>query len=99
MQISVKRTGGFAGLSENVATVNTAKLNAAAAQQVEQMIQGISFFDLPAAVSGGTIGADLFHYEITVTEGGRQKTVAFDDDHSPETAPLRRLVDSLMQMA
>ena len=66
MQVSVKRSGGFAGLTEEVAAVETAQLDAAAAQQVEQLIQSVGFFDLPATISGGTIGADLFRYEITV---------------------------------
>ena len=98
MQVSVKRSGGFAGLTEEVAAVETAQLDAAAAQQVEQLIQSVGFFDLPATISGGTIGADLFHYEITVSEGDRQHTVTFTDDESPEIAPLRRLVETLTQM-
>ena len=86
MQVSVKRSGGFAGLTEEVAAVETAQLDAAAAQQVEQLIQSVGFFDLPATISGGTIGADLFRYEITVSEGDRQHTVTFTDDESPEIA-------------
>jgi hypothetical protein len=96
VKISVKRTGGFAGLSEDVVAVDTADLDAPAAQQAEQMVQGIGFFDLPSTISGGTIGADMFRYEITVTEANRQYAVAFDEDDSPETAPLRRLVDALV---
>ena len=99
MNISVKRIGGFAGLSEDVAVVNTAELEAAKAQQVEQMVQSIGLFDLPATIAGGTIGADLFYYEITVTEGGRQHTVTFVDDDSPETAALHKLVDSLKSLS
>jgi hypothetical protein len=98
MQVSVKRSGGFAGLTEEVAAVETAQLDAAAAQQVEQLIQSVGFFDLPATISGGTIGADLFRYEITVSEGDRQHTVTFTDDESSEIAPLRRLVETLTQM-
>jgi len=98
MDISVTRTGGFAGLTKKVGTVNTTQLDAAAAQQVEQMVQSIGFFDLPAIVSGGALGADMFRYEITVTQGDRQHTVVFDDDESPETAPLHRLVDTVIQM-
>jgi hypothetical protein len=98
MQVSVKRSGGFAGLTEEVAAVETAQLDAAAAQQVEQLIQSVGFFDMPATISGGTIGADLYRYEITVSEGDRQHTVTFTDDESPEIAPLRRLVETLTQM-
>ncbi len=99
MNISVKRTGGYAGLSEDLATVNTETLSAAFAQQVERMVENIRFFDLPAFVSGGTIGADLFQYELRITEGDQEHTVVFVDDESPETAPLRRLVEALTQVA
>jgi hypothetical protein len=96
MKISVKRTGGYAGLAEHVAAIDTAQLDAAAAQHVDQMLQSIGFFGLPATISGDTIGADLPRYEITVTEGDRQHTVTFFcDDESPETAPLHRLVQIL----
>ncbi len=98
MNISVKRSGGFAGLTENIADLDTTQLDTARAQQVEQLVQSLGFFNLPVTVSGGGIGADLFHYEITVTQGDRQHTVAFDDDDSPVTAPLRRFVESLIQM-
>jgi hypothetical protein len=99
MKVSVKRVGGFAGLTEEVAAVDMAQLDAAAAQQVEQMIQSVGFFDLPATIAGGTIGADLYRYEITVSEGDRQHTVTFGtDDDRPETAPLRRFIETLTQM-
>lgn len=98
MNISVKRSGGFAGLTENIADLDTTQLDTATAQQVEQLVQSLGFFNLPVTVSGGGIGADFFHYEITITQDDRQHTVAFDDDDSPVTAPLRRLVETLIQM-
>ena len=96
MRISVKRTGGFAGLSEEVASVDTELLNAAWAQRVEQMVRDARFFDLPAHIPGRTIGADLLLYEMTITEGNRRHTVTFDED-SPESAPLRSVVTALTQ--
>ena len=99
MEITVKRSGGFAGLTEPVAAVNTAQLDAAAAQRVEHILQSIGFFDLPATISGGTVGADLLYYEITATEDNRQHTVTFPADESnPETALLHQLVQTLTQM-
>jgi hypothetical protein len=97
MIISVKRTGGFAGLTEELGTVNTMQLNAATAQQIEQMVLNIDFFNLPAFVESG-IGADLFRYEITIRDGDRRHVVAFNDDGGPETAPLRQLVEAIMQL-
>lgn len=98
MEIVVKRTGGYAGLSQEIAAFSTTRLDAAVAQQVEQLVRNIRFFDLPAFVSGGTIGADLFQYELRISEGDRQHTVVFVDDESPETAPLRRLVEAFVQV-
>ena len=97
MNISIKRSGGFAGVTEDLGTINTAQLDATRAQQVEQMVQDIGFFNLPAMLSSG-IGADLMRYEVTVIDGNKQHTVAFEDDDGPETAPLRRLVESLTRM-
>ena len=100
MEITVQHRGGFAGLTEHVAAVNTAQLDAAAAQRVEHMFQSIDFFELPATISGGTVGADLRYYEITATEGQRQHSVTFPADESnPATAPLHQLVQTLTQMA
>jgi len=98
MKISVKRSGGFAGLTENLADLDTERLDAAAARQAEQAVQRLGFFNLPATVPAGGIGADLFHFEITVTRGDRQHTVAFDDDDGPVTGPLRRFVETMVQM-
>jgi hypothetical protein len=98
MKVSVKRSGGFAGLTEKIADLETTQLDKAAGQQVEQLVQSLGFFNLPATISGGGIGADSFHYEITVIQSGRQHTIAFDDDDSPVTAPLRRFVEALVQL-
>ena len=95
MNISVKRTGGFAGLTEEVASLNTATLDATASRQIEQLVKNIGFFALPAKVVSQAIGADYFSYEITISEGARHHTVTFVDDESPETASLHGFVDSL----
>jgi hypothetical protein len=95
--ISVKRSGGFAGVTEDLGTVNTEQRDAMAANKLEQLVRNVDFFNLPAKVSGG-VGFDQFRYEITITDGEWQHTVAFDDDNSPETMPLRQLVEALHQM-
>jgi hypothetical protein len=94
--ISGKRSGGFAGVTEDLGTVNTEGLDGMAAKKLEQLVQTIDFFNLPPTISG--VGMDLFRYEITVIEGERQHTVTFDDDNSPETMPLRQLVESISHM-
>ncbi|MBI5102713.1 MAG: hypothetical protein HZB33_12895 [Nitrospirae bacterium] len=98
MVISVKKTGGFAGISEDVALIDTSRYDAALSEKIKELITGIHFFALPARLSGGTVGADFFNYEISVSEGSRRHTVTFADDGSPETLPLRTLLDALSKV-
>lgn len=98
MKISVKQSGGFAGLTEKIADLDTAQMDVTSAQHVEQAVQNLGFFNLPNTISGGGIGADFFQYEITVTEGERQHTVIFHDDDTPVTVPLRRFVEILIKL-
>jgi hypothetical protein len=94
VRITVTRSGGFAGISEQIADVETDGLAPVSARQVEQVIHDIGFFGLPPAVASSSVGADLFHYGISVSDGERQHHVEYDDDgESPEAAPLRRLVE------
>lgn len=98
MQISVRRSGGFAGITE-AKTIDTARLDASAARQVEQLVRDVDFFALPVDASQNGVGADLFQNEITVHDGSRQHTIRFNDTGQPETAALRRLVDTTLQSA
>jgi hypothetical protein len=98
MKIIVKKTGGYAGLSEDVANIDTSdetKLSSAEAKNIEQMVKNMGYFDLPPVIQSETIGADLFHYEITVINGERQHTVIFDDSDSPATLTLHQLLKTL----
>jgi hypothetical protein len=79
VRIKVIRSGGFAGISEQLADVETTDLAPAVAQQVEHTVR---------------VGADLFHYEVSVSDGERQHHVEYTDDgECPEAAPFRRLVE------
>jgi hypothetical protein len=98
MKITVQRTGGYAGLTEEIAAVNTAQLAPAAARRGEQLIQQAGFFNLPAKATGDAVGADMFRYEIIASDGERQHTVAFTDG-SPDAAPLLKLIEDLKQLA
>jgi hypothetical protein len=95
MKVSVKKSGGYAGVSENF-SVDTSQIDGQAAQQIENMIQSIGFFSFPADAAG--VGSDLMRYEITVDDGQRQHTIAFSDDGSPQTDSLRWLVEKLSQI-
>lgn len=97
MQISVRRSGGFAGITE-AKTVDTARLDASAAQSVEQLVRDLDFFALPVDAAAGGVGADLLQNEISVRDGSQQRTIRFNDEGQAETASLRRLLDTVLQM-
>jgi hypothetical protein len=96
MIISINQSGGYAGVNQNLATIDTTRLNAATARQIEQLVQQLTFFHLPEKVTE-QVGADMLRYEITVEDINRRHTVIFDDDGSPQTAQLRQLVNLVRQ--
>jgi hypothetical protein len=98
MNISIKRSGGYAGLEEDLAEMDTALMSKAEAKQVSRLVQSLGFFDLPTALPGGEIGADFFRYEITITQDNRKHTVVFFDDDNPAIKPLRSFVETLIQI-
>ena len=94
MKITVKRTGGFAGLTENVTDLDTSQLDPGKTEKVEAKVRKIGFFDYPAVVTAGAVGADMYQYEITVTDGPRHHSVTFSEG-APDAAPLLDLVETL----
>ena len=91
MRIRVRRTGGFAGIDEEVGSVDTASLAPDTRDELERLVRESDFFALPAAVEGD-VGADQFRYEVTVEDGARAHTVTFVGDQGPRVAALRRIV-------
>lgn len=78
MKIKIVQKGGFAGINTLLADFDTANLRIEQAQQLETAIAQADFFHLPTRVGGeDVIGADMFEYEVTVTDKEQKKTVAF----------------------
>lgn len=98
MRIRVQRSGGYAGISEELAAVDTDQLDPEVGKRIEQLVDQVGFFALPAEQAAG-VGADFFRYEVSVIDDGRQHTVSFADDGSAETEPLRRLVEAVSAAA
>jgi hypothetical protein len=92
LRISVRRSGGFAGIEEGLGAVDTEALEPAARERVEALVREADFFALPATVEE-ELGADQFRYEITVEDGGRRHTVTFVGEGG-RAAALKRLVDA-----
>jgi hypothetical protein len=94
VRISVRRSGGFAGIEEELGSLDTAALAADARVRLEGVVRQADFFALPAAVEG-EVGADQFRYEVTVEDGGSAHTVTFVGEGGPQAQALRRIVDAV----
>jgi hypothetical protein len=94
MKVVVKRSGGYAGITETLADVDTANLDSASATKVEQLIRDA---ETAAKTIGQAqpIGADLRKYEVTLDDGGHQRTWIIVEDGSAQVEPVRRLLESL----
>ena len=92
MIISVKRSGGYAGETVDLGTVDTEQLNSQEAEQVEQMIRSVNFYNMPPVYSGEE-GFDLTRYEIAINDGRNQHVVAVEGEGSLDSTSLRQLVD------
>lgn len=98
MKITVKRSGGFAGIEEILVDLDTEQLEESDAENVGLMIEETGLLEEPASISAETIGADLQHYEIEIVDGETEYRIEFDDDGSDETTLLRKLVDTLRNL-
>ena len=94
MKISVTRTGGFAGVTDELGSVDTAQLDAAARQKLEQAVRRMKFFELPARLPSEPVGADLFAYRVTVRDGPREHSVTFTGEEGA-AATLRELLEAM----
>ncbi len=94
MQVSLTRTGGFAGIPQ-VTTVDTATLSPDAVAELRRLIADAHFFDLPPVLPSGSPQPDRFQYSLTVSEGSQQHTVTVSESAIPEN--LRPLIDWVQQ--
>jgi hypothetical protein len=92
MHVTVKKSGGYAGITEEVGSLDTAQLDPATARDIEQTLKGTGSPTQDAA-DNQAVGADQFHYEITIRDGARERTLSFVDDGSARNAPLRKVID------
>ena len=96
MEITVGKTGGFAGVHEKLGPLETGSLDAAAANRLESKVREIGFFDMPKEIpdSGGI--RDAFHYQVSVADGDRSHSVSFGGraaaDHEHHVRGLGELI-------
>jgi hypothetical protein len=92
MKITVRRSGGFAGLTRS-ATVQTEDLDRPQAEHLHALVREA---DLPA-VSSEPSGADRFQYDIHVRDDDEEHSVVVHEGAMPD--PVRRLVDRVQELS
>lgn len=93
MRIAFERTGGFVGIPLSV-ELNTGKLPKEEARELEELIRGVEFFNLPKTIISPNPEADRFFYRVTVQQGFRKHTVEISESAAPEAIQplLERLI-------
>jgi hypothetical protein len=87
MQISVERSGGFAGISQ-AHSISTDQMSVEDARKVVDLVEGAGFFELPSVIHSTEPGADRFQYKITVNGEHGAHTVQIDDGAVPPSLQL-----------
>ena len=98
MIVSIKRSGGYAGIEETILHLDTQTMSPDLAKRVVQLIKESNFFTLAAENVDEEIGADMFRYEITVQEEDRIHTVSTISGEGISASPIRLLLDSLLHL-
>lgn len=97
MRITVTRTGGFAGLHQQLGPVETSSLDSEAADQVSRIVTESDFFHLPESLQGSPV-YDGFRYVVRVADGDREHAVAIEGmSEDPAVGRLHELIGVLDQ--
>jgi hypothetical protein len=91
MHIKIIQKGGFAGLSSELASIDTEKLTPKQKRVVEDVLHSPLWNSAKPSA-----GADLLEYEIWTVDGGKEHSLSFQ--HSTETQPLFDLVQKLLTL-
>jgi len=95
--IKITRSGGFAGVVEELGTIDTSSLGADAAAQVRDRVAKLE--RLGAAARDQPIGADMFRYEIEIEdEEGRHRRLVLTHEGDPSVPlpePLGKLLSTI----
>jgi hypothetical protein len=94
MRITIKQRGGFAGGEVVLANVDTATLDPAVRQRIEQQVQAATAAgqrDLP-------VGSDLLSYEMSVEDGAAKSRGTWVDDGGAGAQPVKELLARLSQV-
>lgn len=88
MKVTIKRSGGYAGLGEEtVAAVDTGTLSRPQAQRIEGAVRKLERAESP-------IGADMPRYDIEIRDEQGARSLTFLDEGDPQS-PLNQLLQAV----
>ena len=97
MRLALSRFGGLIGTAGPTVTVDTDSLDNDSASRLRNLLDRAAFFELPDEIESPRATPDAVGYELTVTDGEREKSVSFDYQSAPE--PLRQLANAVRAAA
>jgi emfourin len=92
VKLTLKQSGGFAGIEQEPVRVDADRLPEDARERLHSLVSG-------AAKPPEVVGADLPRYELTIEDGDARHTVAWHDDGGPDAAGLRALAEEVQRAA
>jgi hypothetical protein len=97
MRIHFERSGGVTGIPIK-ATIDSQTLTGEETQRLQELMQAVDFFDLPAhLIETSPLGGDQFYYIVTIADEGQANTIKTTDSAAP--ADLRPLLHQLTLLA
>ncbi|MBA3711810.1 MAG: hypothetical protein H0W76_05075 [Pyrinomonadaceae bacterium] len=86
MKITLKRSGGFAGLPSQQQTIviDAEELSAAEAKELKRLVKDARFFDQPPASTKANRARDAYQYEVTVDDDQHHHTASVSDGAMPD---------------
>jgi hypothetical protein len=94
IRIEFRRSGGFAGIPLT-ATTSADQLSQEHAAQLQSMLAGVQPPPQPGRAAPG--GADLFQYQLSLDDGQRHRSFAWDETQVPPA--IRPLLEALTRLA
>ena len=95
MKILVRRTGGFAGLSEALYEVDTSALEGSVAAELERKMRALESAERSQTPAARPIGADFLKYEITLTDQHGHRTLVVADNGSTLSELAHEILNEL----
>jgi hypothetical protein len=90
VRLTLKQSGGYAGIVQEPVRVDSDRLEPDARERLHALVND-------AGEAPETIGADLPRYELTIEDGEDTRTVVWHDDGGPGAAGLRALAEEVQR--